>query len=239
MVFRKIALAKFALFGALALSLSGCFDLTQSVWLNKGGAGHYDMTIAATGAFGEALRQGKSDVHVGHNPNLPTRTKTVIANGKTFQTTVVDFKQLSDLALSNESVAVKVRGHDLFGLGSTHAVFRRIFFVDNEMKKRQRGDSGQNDEEAGKAILASMFGDHTYVFRVHLPGSIDWIAPVYAGDIEVKPDIRAEDGGYTISWAMPLTDMMETKTMRFSVGFSAWGGINDSETQRDDRQGTD
>ncbi|MGH6871541.1 MAG: hypothetical protein ACREHE_08545 [Rhizomicrobium sp.] len=226
-------LRKIALFAALAIGLSGCFDLNQSVWLNRDSSGHYDLTIAANGAFGEALRKGKSDVHIGHNSSLPTKTRTVIANGKTFQTTVVDFKQLSDLSLSNEDVAVKVRGHDLFGLGSTHAVFRRTFFVNNEMKKRQQ-DSGNRDDQAGEAILATMFGDHTYVFSVHLPGSIDWIAPVRAGDTEVRPEIREDAGGHTITWTMPLTAMMETKAMHFSVGFSAYGALTDSETRLDD-----
>lgn len=230
MFFRKAAL-----FACLALGLSGCFDLNQSVWINRDGSGHYDMTIAAGGAFGEALRKGKSDMHVGHNPALPTHIKTVVMNGKTVQTAVVDFKQLSDLSLSNESVAVKVRGHDLFGLGSTRAVFRRTFFVNNEMRKRQHNDG--NSDDAGQAIIASMFGDHVYAFSVHLPGSIDWIAPVYADGTEVKPDVRADSAGYTITWTMPLTSMIQTKAMHFSVGFSAYGAIGDSETREDDSHG--
>jgi hypothetical protein len=222
---------KALLFLGIALGLSGCFDLNQSVWLNRDGSGHYDMTIAAGGTFGEALRKGKSDMHVGHNPRLPTHTKTVIQGGKTVQTTTVDFKQLSDLSLSNESVAVKVHGRDLFGLGQTHAVFRRTFFVNSEMKKRQPGTS---DDDSGRAIIASLFGDHVYVFSVHLPGSLDWIAPVSVGGVQVKPDIHEDSTGRTITWSMPLTSLIEARAMHFSVGFSSYGALADSETMRDD-----
>jgi hypothetical protein len=222
---------KLALFALLGVGLAGCFDLDQGVWIGRDGSGHYDMTIAAGGALGEAMKSGKSDVHIGNNPNLPKHARTVIANGKVTQIESVDFKQLSDLSLSNETVAIKVHGHDLFGLGTTHAIFRRTFLIDHEMRKRGQHEG---DDEAGKSVIASMFGDHTYVFRVHLPGSIDWIAPVYAGGLEVKPEVRADAGGYDIVWRMPLTSMIETRAMHFSVGFSSFGALNDSQSREEE-----
>ena len=220
-----------------AFGLSGCFDLTQGVSINKDGSGRYDLAIAAKGAIGTALKDDKnSNIHVGHNSNLHPRTRTEIVNGATVQTTSVDFKQLSDLDLSNETIAIKVRGHDLFGLGQTHAIFRRTFLVHNEVERRQHGKS---DDQAGAAIIASIFGDHTYVFRVHLPGSIDWIAPVLAGGVPVRPEVTEDSSGHTITWRMPLTSMIETHDMRFSVGFSTYGALADSQTTLDegDRHG--
>jgi hypothetical protein len=212
-----------------AIGLSGCFDFSQSVAINRDGSGQYQFAIAARGVVGDALKDGKSDIHIGHLDNAHTRTS--IVDGKVTRTSSADFKQLSDLNLSNESMAIKVRGHDLFGLGQTHAIFRRIFLIDNARRARQRDDNGN----AGAAVVASIFGDHVYVFSVHLPGSIDWIAPVWAGDVEVKPEVSGDDShGYTITWRMPLASMIETKAMRFSVGFSAYGALSDSETRRDD-----
>jgi hypothetical protein len=216
------------LLAVMAFGLAGCFDLDQSVSLNRDGSGTYGVTVAAAGPFGDALKNGKSDMHFGNNPNIHPRTTTVIANGKVSQTTDLDFKQLSDLSLSNETVAIKVKGRDLFGFGKTHAIFRRAMMVDNEMRDRHQSDV--NDEQA-KALLASIFGDHTYVFRVHLPGAIDWIAPVYADGVEVKPQVTSDSSGSTVIWRMPLLSMIQSKALRMSVGFSTYGPLADSETK--------
>jgi hypothetical protein len=214
----------------LALGLSGCFDLSQSVAINRDGSGRYDTAISARGVVGEALKNGKTDIHIGGSRDV--HRHSVIQDGKVTETSSVDFKQLSDISLSNDSIAIKVRGHDLFGLGQTHAVFRRIFLVDHERRARQH----DGDDNGGQAVLASIFGDHTYVFSVHLPGAIDWIAPVWAGDTQVKPDISGNDtAGYTITWRMPLVDMIQSKALHFSVGFSSYGALTDSETRREDR----
>ena len=229
MSFAKVTLRQALALMIAGFGLSGCFDLSQSVAINRDGSGRYQFAIAARGVVGDALKDGKSDIHIGHLDNA--RTRTIIADGKVTQTSTADFKQLSDLRLSNEDIAIKVRGHDLFGLGQTHAVFRRIFLVDNERRARQRDDNSAS----GEAVIASIFGDHVYAFSVHLPGQVDWIAPVWAGNIEVKPEVTGDDShGYTITWRMPLASMIETKTMRFSVGFSAYGTLSDSETRRED-----
>lgn len=226
------ALKSVPIFILLAVGLSGCFDLTQSVSLNRDGSGTYAMAIAVEGPMGEAMKKDNKsdDMHFGHNPKLVSRTKTTIVDGKVTKTGEVDFKTLSDLDLSNETVAIKVKGHDLFGLGSTHAIFRRSFLVGNEMRDRNQKTE---DDERGKAILASIFGGHSYVFRVRLPGSIDWIAPVYAGGIEVKPQVTSDAGGHTVVWRMPLLSMIESKALHFSVGFSSYGALADSETTLD------
>jgi hypothetical protein len=42
------------------LGLSGCFDLSQKVTLDRSGAGHLQVAVAAEGLVGEALKS-KSD----------------------------------------------------------------------------------------------------------------------------------------------------------------------------------
>jgi hypothetical protein len=225
MQWRKFSVA--AVLMAAAVGLSGCFDLDQSVAINRDGSGQYRLSLAARGMMGEAMKNGKSDIHFGQNAN--TRTRTVIEGDKVTKVSTVDFKQLSDLALSNETIAVAVRGHELFGLGTTHAVFRRVFSVDDAKRQNMHDD----DSGAGKAVIASLFGDHTYVFAVRLPGSIDWIAPVWVGDAQVKPEVSGDDvSGHTITWRMPLTDLIETRALHFSVGFSAYGALKDSQSRR-------
>jgi len=217
-----------------AIGLSGCFDLDQSVAINRDGSGRYEVSVAARGVVGEALQNGKTNINIGHNQNV--RTRKTIQDGKVTQTSIIDFKQLSDLSLSSESIAIKVRGHDLFGLGQTHAIFRRVFLVDHARREQGHDNS---DDDAGKGILVSIFGDHTYAFRVSLPGSIDWIAPVWVGDTQVIPQVSGDSTrGYTIVWRMPLASMLMAKSVHFSVGFSVYGALSDSETRRDDHNAT-
>jgi len=227
MLAREIKTA--GLLALAAIGLCGCFDLDQSVAINRDGSGRYEVSVAARGVVGEALQNGKANINIGHNGNV--RTRKTIVDGKVTQTSIIDFKQLSDLSLSSETIALAVRGHDLFGLGQTHAVFRRSFLVDHA-----RHENGHDeDAAAGKGILDSIFGDHTYTFRVTLPGSIDWIAPVWVGDTQVIPQVSGDSTrGYTITWRMPLADMLQTKALHFSVGFSAYGALSDSQTRRDD-----
>jgi hypothetical protein len=216
--------ARAILVAVASIALSGCFDLTQSVSLDKNGAGSYRMAISATGFVGTAIKNGKSNVDIGDNKNV--ETTTVIANGITTRTSKVDFHSLSDLSLSAESIAVHVTGHGFFGLGATHAVFRRSFHVSDAKKSMDRSDG---NDAAARNVIASIFGDHFYEFSVTLPGSIDWIAPARIGGGEVKPVISGD--GHTITWRMPLEDLFEAQNLNFSVGFSAWGNIAEAQSR--------
>ncbi|MGA9795953.1 MAG: hypothetical protein WBQ17_10520 [Rhizomicrobium sp.] len=205
-----------------SIALSGCFDLTQSVSLRKDGGGEYRVAVSATGFVGGALKNGKSKFDVGDNPTA--RTTTAIENGVTTRTSTIPFHSLSDLSLSSETVAVHVTGHSLFGLGATHAIFRRSFRVGDAKKSVEHND---DDDAAAQGVLSSIFGNHFYTFRVTLPGTVDWIAPVYAGDARIKPVIA----GSTIIWRMPLEDMIEARDLRFSIGFSTWGLLTDAQSK--------
>jgi hypothetical protein len=215
--------ARAILVAVASIALSGCFDLTQSVSLGKDGAGEYRVAVSAEGFVGGALKNGKSKIDVGDNPNA--HTTTVIENGVTTRTSTIPFHSLSDLSLSSETVAVHVTGHSLLGLGPTHAIFRRSFRVGDAKKSVEHNDD--NDATA-QGIIQSIFGNHYYTFSVTLPGTVDWIAPVYAGDVVIKPMIS----GNTITWRMPLENMIEAHNLNFSVGFSTWGPIVEARSRQ-------
>jgi hypothetical protein len=153
-------------------------------------------------------------------------TTTVIENGVTTRTSTIPFHSLSDLSLSSETVAVHVTGKDLFGLGATHAIFRRSFHVGDAKKSMGRDD---NDDATARSVVESLFGNHFYAFSVTLPGTIEWIAPVHAGDVEIKPAISGD--GHTVTWRMPLEDMITSRNLNFSVGFSTWSSIAEAQSK--------
>jgi hypothetical protein len=220
------SLARVVLPVVLAASLAGCFDLSQNVSVGRDGTGHYRVAVAAEGFIGQALK-GKSDKDlVGGNP---ARTTTSDINGRVTRVSTVDFKSLSDLKLGEETMSVVTHARGFFGLGSTHATFRYTFAVDRA--RRAHADSG-GDEQTGKQILGSMFGNHSYSFTVTLPGSIEHIAPVWVGNTEIKPVVSGDFyHGHTIIWAMPLATLFSAKDLTFEVDYSAWGSFTDAHSQ--------
>lgn len=216
-------LRRTSLLAVASIALCGCFDLTQSVAIDRNGAGSYRMAISASGYVGTAIRNGKTNADIG---DRNARTATVIENGVTTRTSTVSFRSLSDLSLSSESVSVHVMGRGFFGLGPTHAIFRRSFRVGDA--KKSVHDDDDNDA-AARGIIQSIFGNHFYTFSVTLPGSIEWIAPVRAHDVEIRPTVSAD--GHTVTWRMPLEDMIQTHNINYSVGFSTWGSIKDAQSQ--------
>lgn len=224
--------ARIAAIGFLAVGLTGCFDLTQKISIGRDGSGRYAVAIAAKGWMGEALKSDKKPaVDLGGNH---AQVKTVDVNGKVTQTSTVDFKNLSEMKLSDEVMSVTVRSRDLFGLGPKHLRFRRTFLVDHARKNQERAnpsmDKGGMDQE-GQKMLDSMFGEHDYVFSVTLPGSIEHIAPLKIGKMTIKPQVSGDIyHGHTIVWRMPLTTMISAKMLTFEVDFSAVGSLGDAQT---------
>ncbi len=221
-------LTRALLAAVVSVALCGCFDLTQSVALDRDGAGSYGVAISASGYVGTAIKNGKTNADIG---DRNAQTTTVIENGVTTRTSTSDFRSLSDLSLSSETIGVHITGHDLFGLGATHAIFRRSFHIGDAEK---RAGHGQDDATA-RNVIASIFGNHFYQFSVTLPGSIDWIAPMRIGDAQIKPTVSAD--GHTITWRMPLEELFETQALNYSVGFSTWGALKDAQSQPGKHEG--
>lgn len=211
----------------LSLSLSACFDLTQKVVIGRDGSGHYEIAITAQGLLGEALKDKRdSVVELKHNK---ARTRVVESNGRVTQTAAIDFKSLSELHFSDEALSLTNHGASFFGLGPAHVTFRRTFLVDRARRENsRRTDEG---DRMGTALAQSIFGDHTYVFSVTVPGSIERIAPVRIGGREIRPTVTGDFyNGHTITWRMPLYTMLQAKLLTFEVDFSAYGWFPDSQS---------
>ena len=87
----------------LAVSLAGCFDLSQNVSVGRDGTGHYRVAVAAEGFIGQALKSKSDKDLIGGNP---ARTTTSDINGRVTRVSVVDFKSLSDLKLGEEAMSI-------------------------------------------------------------------------------------------------------------------------------------
>jgi hypothetical protein len=207
------------------LQLSGCFDLAQKLSIDRGGAGHYEIAITANGLLGEALRDNKSGLHLARNP---MKTRVSVHGDKTTQIAVIDFKSLSDLRLSDESVSLTNHGASWFGLGPSHITLRRTFLVDRA--RRQNTPKSADEEKFGGELAQTMFGDHTYVFSVSVPGSIERAAPVRIGRTTITPRVTASGLGHTIIWRMPLYTLLQAKLVSFQVDFSAYGSFPDAQS---------
>ncbi|HEX4534898.1 MAG TPA: hypothetical protein VH000_11750 [Rhizomicrobium sp.] len=211
---------------ATALCLCGCFDLTQKVALNRDGSGHYEIAVASTGIVGDALK----DADILSGTRGPVAKRTVIQNGRVTRTASTNFKNLSDLALSDEAMSVTVKGRDLFGFGATHAVFRRTFLVQNAKRAGERR-ARNADDDTDNAVITSMFGDQTYTYSVTVPGSIEWIAPLTINGMAIKPRVTGDMfHGHTVTWRMPLGLLLSQKLLRYSIGFSVYGAVKEEQT---------
>ena len=211
---------------ACLLALSGCFDLTQKLSIGRDGEGRYQIAITANGLLGEALKDNKSALHLQHNK---VRTRTSAKDGNVTQTAIMDFKSLSDLKLSDESLSLTNRGASWFGLGPSHLTFRRTFLVDRA--RRENTPHQRTDDKFGTELAQTMFGDHVYVFSVTVPGSVNHANALHIGHTTIQPRITA-DGvtAHTVTWRMPLYTMLKAKLLIFEIDFSAYGSFPDAQS---------
>ncbi|HSC18208.1 MAG TPA: hypothetical protein VLC74_04765 [Rhizomicrobium sp.] len=208
-----------------SLGLFGCFDLAQKLSIDRGGAGHYEVAITATGLLGEALKDNKANFRIARNR---ARTRIVTKDGRVTQIAVIDFKSLSQLRLSDESLSLANHGASWFGLGPSHLTFSRTFLVDRA--RRENAPKSADAEKFGGELLQTMFGDHTYVFSVTVPGSVDKAAPVQIGRTTIRPQVSGQGLSHTVTWRMPLTTLLGAKLVRFQVDFSAYGSFPDAQS---------
>ena len=218
---------RWAVLLVVAVGLSGCFDLAQKVFIGRDGSGWYEAAVSAEGLVGEALRYKNANNLAGENRAVTT---TSASNGGVTQRSVVGFKSLSNLAFYDQGMRLIVRGHSFFGLGPSELTFRRSFAVD---RARAEHEHQQQPSGMGAEIAQSVLGDHTYVFSVTLPGSIERIAPVVVGGTTILPEVTGDFyHGHTITWRMPLYMMAMAHALAFEVDFSAHGWFSDAATRR-------
>ena len=217
--------ASAALLVLVATGLSGCFDLSQNVAIGRDGSGSYGTSISAGGIVGEALRDKRSNTDLVGDNRAVTTTREL--NGVVTQTSIAEFKSLSDLRFDDQSLSVTVRGHSLMG---TNLTFRRAFHVD-----RARAEHAPDQDEMGpmgRSIAQSILGDHSYVFSVTLPGSIDRITPIVIAGQTITPQVTGDYFHHTVTWRMPLYLMVAAHALVFEVDFSAYGWFDNAQTRR-------
>lgn len=206
-----------------ALGLAGCFDLSQSVSIDREGSGHFTATAAAKGFVGDALKN--ADL-VDPDRNHVT-ANTAFVHDEVMRTATVDSKSLSELALPNEVMTLAVTGHDFFGLGPSHVAYRARLFVD-----RAKAAETPTVGPIGEALARGMLGGHIYVFTVTVPGSIEHIAPIALGGETFEPQVSGDFyHGQTITWRLPLYKLVEVRALDFEVDFSAYGFFSNAKTQ--------
>ena len=209
-----------------ALSLGGCFDLAQKLSIDRGGSGRYVVAITASGLLGEALKDNRSAIRFSQNR---LKTHTASKDDRVTQTAILDFKSLSDLRLSDELLSISNHGTSWLGLGPSRLTFRRTFLVDRA--RRENTPKSADAERFGGELLQTMLGEHTYIFSITLPGSVDRAAPVRIGRTVIKPQVTGAGFGHTITWRMPLYTLLQAKLVTFAVDFSAYGSFPDAQSQ--------
>jgi hypothetical protein len=220
---------RIALLAVTACALTACFDLDQKIAIGRDGSGSYQVSLAAEGALGDAMKNDKSKKSGDMLDSDKAVVTTEFRNGKVVKTARVDFKSLSELPLHDEEASLTVLDRGWFGFGPAHVRFRRTFMIGSARAARG-GDSGT--DEAGKAAVAAIFGGHTYSFSVTLPGSIERIAPVKINGVEIKPEVSGDSyNGHTIVWRMPLAMLMEANKLTFETDFSAFSSFENAKTR--------
>jgi len=210
---------RFAALAVAAFTLSACFDLDQDVAVHRDGSGHYRVAVTAEGELGQAMKTDKRNVLA---PNAAQSAVTVSGNRVT-KTSSVDFASLSALKLDDEQVSLKVLSAGFLGITPSHVRFRYVMRIGHVRRAQPGGDEG-----VSKAVMSGMFGDHHYRFTATLPGSIERIAKVEIGGVEIKPEVSGDFyHGHTVRWQMPLARMLTAQQIVFEADFSAIGAFKD------------
>lgn len=209
----------------LSLMLSACFDITQRLSIGRTGAGQYQIAITANGLLGEALKNNRSAIALKHNA---VKTRVIAKDGNVTQVATIDFKSLSDLRLSDESLSIANHGRSWFGLGPSHVTFRRTLLVDRA--RRENVPKTAEEDRFGNELAQTMFGNHTYVFSVTVPGSVDRAPPVRIGKRIVNAQIGGGTLDRTVTWRIPLFALLQAKLLTFEIDFSAYGSFPDSQS---------
>jgi hypothetical protein len=216
------ALAAFVL-TVTAVGLSGCLDLVQTVSVDRTGAGSYQVSATAQGFVGEALKNEKL-VNKQNHATMATTT----AGGKVTRSATVGFKQLSDLAFSDEVMSLNVKSRDLFGLGPSHVAFTANVMIDKAKHENQQASAANN---VGEEVAQSILGDHTYVFTVTVPGSVEYASPMTIGKDTYQPIVTGDYFGHTVTWKIPLYALISSQAINFEVDFWAWGTFSNTKSQ--------
>jgi hypothetical protein len=205
------------------VGLSGCLDLVQTVSVDRTGAGRYQISATAQGFVGEALKNEKLVNKQNHAVMATTN-----GGGKVTRMATVDFKSLSDLAFSDETMNLTVKSRDLFGIGPSHVAFVAKVMIDKAKHENQQAQAANN---VGEEVAQSILGDHTYTFTVTVPGSVEYAAPLTIGKDTFQPAVTGDYFGHTVTWKIPLYALVSSQAINFEVDFWAWGTFSNTKSQ--------
>ena len=209
---------------AAGVGLSGCFDLVQTVGIDRQGAGRYLVSVTGEGIVGQALKNEK----LVNKQNHATLSTTDV-NGRITRTATVDFKSLSELAFSDEVMSQRVTGRDFFGLGPAHVAFTANLMI-NKAKSENPQTASAGD--VGQQIARSILGDHTYIFTVTVPGDVERAAPITVGGQTYQPTVTGDFyNGRVVTWRLPLYALVSAQSLNFEVDFWAYGFFKDTKSQ--------
>jgi hypothetical protein len=212
------------LLAVVGVGLSGCFDVDQRVGIDRTGAGRYQIAVTAQGVVGGAIKNEKLVNRQNH-----ATMSTSDVGGKVTRTAAVDFKSLSDLSFSDETMSLKVTGRDFFGLGPSHVAFVANVMIDKAKHDNERAQAANG---VGQEIAQSILGEHTYVFTVTVPGDVERALPITLGGQTYQPTITGDFyNGRTVTWRLPLYAIISTQAIDFEVDFWAWGFFSDTKSQ--------
>jgi hypothetical protein len=212
------------LLAVAGVGLSGCFDVVQTVGIDRWGAGRYQIAATAQGVVGGAIKNEKLVNRQNH-----AAMSTSDVGGNVTRTATVEFKSLSDLAFSDETMNLKVTSRDLFGLGPSHVAFLTDVMIDKAKHDNERAQAASG---IGEEIARSVLGDHTYVFTVTVPGDVERALPVTIGGETYQPTITGDFyNGRIVTWRLPLYAIVGAQSLSFEVDFWAWGFFSDTKSQ--------
>ncbi|MDE2463027.1 MAG: hypothetical protein KGO02_04855 [Alphaproteobacteria bacterium] len=207
---------------SLALSLGGCFDIHQSLQVNRDGGGSYAVSVTAQGLVGEALAE--KPLRMSGLPSAEIFVDRM--HGQVRQTTRVRFTGLDKLKLPDETISLRVLGHSFFGLGPAHVQLRQTLLLANA-RRMILAMTGQSSSSVAPGMVGR-FQKDVYVFSVTLPGSVLRANPLKLDRYRIVPTIRGNFwNGHTVTWRVPLVLLLDRSILRFDVEFSAYGHFTD------------
>jgi hypothetical protein len=207
-----------------AFGLSGCFDVVQTVGIDRSGAGRYQIAVTAQGLVGGALKNEKL---VNRQNHAVMSTSDV--GGRVTRTATIDFKSLSDLAFSDETMNLRVTGRDFFGLGPSHVAFVTDVMIDKAKHDNPRAEAANGVSEE---VAQTFLGDHTYSFTVTVPGDVERALPITIGGETYQPTVTGDFyNGRVVTWRLPLYAIVSAQSLDFEVDFWAWGFFSDTKSQ--------
>jgi hypothetical protein len=196
------------------LGLAACFDYEQDLTIRGSGAGTLQVSISTDPAYKDSLG---NDAAIGDQA-AQVETKTEMRDGRFVQVETASFNKLSDLELANQTLSIINNGAWLWGIGPKDLTFTGE--VDN---------SGADPTALG--VVQAMFADHSFTYKVTLPGWVTKAYPLSIGGKEIKP----VQNGTTITWTVPMARALTTRKLVYKADFLAFmdvpGNVTSTETK--------